>query len=106
MTSRDAGSVTLELVDGDGEEGFPGEVRVSVRYAVEGSELSISAMATTTAPTVLTMTNHAYWNLGGGGLIDQHELTIDADRFVEVDSTGIPTGSFGHVEDGPIPLLV
>ena len=72
-------SVTLELVSPDGDMGFPGEVTVAVTYSASGSTLRIEAEAVTDAPTVVSMTNHAYWNLDGaraGSNLDDHRLAL------------------------------
>ncbi|MEU3251663.1 aldose epimerase family protein [Streptomyces sp. NPDC006997] len=90
-------AVRLSRVSPDGEEGFPGRVEVSAVYALEESgALRIDYEAVTDAPTVLALTNHSYWNLGGvdGGpeSTTGHELRIDASRYTPVDADLIPTG--------------
>jgi aldose 1-epimerase len=79
----------------DGEEGFPGTVDVEVTYVLtDASELRIDYRATTDRPTVLNLTNHAYWNLAGagGGDVGSHELTLFASRMTPVDGALLPTG--------------
>lgn len=92
-------SVELTLVSPDGDMGFPGELTARFTYALEGSTLRIRHTATTTKPTVVNLTNHAYFNLGGesSGTILDHIVTLAADRFVPVDATLIPTGQFAPV---------
>ena len=85
-------SVTLEIVSADRDQGFPGQLTARVTYSVEGTALRFEATASTTAPTVVSLTNHAYWNLAGGGSIDRHRLQVTADFVVETDDAMIPTG--------------
>jgi len=87
------GCVSLELrrTSADGEMGFPGEMKVSVRYTLEpGQVWRIDYEARTTRPTLCNLTSHAYFNLAGGGSALDHELTLPASRYTEVDETGIP----------------
>ena len=94
VTDHRADSVRMELVSPHGDMGFPGEVTVAVTYSVSGSTLRIGAEAVTDAPTVVSMTNHAYWNLDGGRAgsnLDHHRLALA--------SPGYPTpadGAIGH----------
>ena len=91
--------VTFGLVSPDGDQGFPGELAASVRYAVSPGEVRLDYRATTDAPTVLNLTNHTYFNLEGEGAwtVDGHLLTIEADRFVPVDESSLPTGGTAPV---------
>ncbi|KQW48943.1 hypothetical protein ASC77_09505 [Nocardioides sp. Root1257] len=95
--------VVLALVSPDGDQGFPGEVRVLVRYQVSGDRVRIEMEATTDAPTVLNLTNHAYFNLDGegDGTVDDHLLMVAADEFTPVDATGIPLGGHAPVAGTP-----
>ena len=88
-----------------GDEGYPGELQVSVVYMLdEESRLTIGYEAATDAATPVNLTNHTYWNLAGagGGDILRHQLSLVADRFLPVDSDLIPTGELSSVEGGPM----
>ncbi|WP_189599065.1 aldose epimerase family protein [Streptomyces lateritius] len=87
------GGVRLSRVSPEGEEGFPGRLEVSATYTLdEDGALRIAYRALTDAPTVVALTNHAYWDLGG-----EHELRVTAGYFTPKDGTGIPTGEIAPV---------
>lgn len=92
--------ITLGLHAHDGEAGFPGELRVTVRYQLlPGWRLAIDYDATCTTPTLINLANHAYFNLDGDGQsILQHELQLDADRYTPLTNAMIPTGEISAVE--------
>jgi aldose 1-epimerase len=107
MWERDepgAESVTLRRRSPDGENGFPGTLQVSVTYAVDGDQLRIEHEARTDAPTVVNLTNHAYWNLAGGGSVEDHEVSLTAWQFLPVDEHLIPSGPPVAVADTPFDL--
>lgn len=82
----------LEYLSADGEEGYPGNLRAKVTYALIGNELRINYEATTDRATIVNLTNHSYFNLAGVGDILGHELTVNADAFTPVTEDLIPTG--------------
>jgi aldose 1-epimerase len=85
-------------VSHDGDQGFPGELHVSVRYVVgPGDTVTIHYRATTTKPTVINLTNHAYFRFGDDP-IDEHTVELNASRYVETDEDLIPTGEIASVE--------
>ncbi len=77
----------------DGDQGFPGTLDATVRYSVRGDTLAIDYAAVTDAPTVVNLTNHAYFNLDGAGTILDHRIAIPATHFVPVDEKLIPRGA-------------
>lgn len=88
----------------DGEEGYPGNLNVSVTYGwSEDNELSIVYEASSDADTVFSVTSHGYYNLDGQGsnTVLDHELRIDADNMTEMDETQIPTGNIIPVDGTP-----
>lgn len=102
--SEGAAGVEFTLVSPDGDEGYPGELTAVVTYSINAAnELSIDYKATTTKPTVVNLTNHCYWNLGGAGSGDVlgHLLEVAADQYLPVNETSIPTGKLLDVADTP-----
>lgn len=97
-------SIVLQYVSPDGEENYPGTLKVKITYILkkEGA-LSIHYEAETDKTTIINLTNHAYYNLGGfeAGAIDNHKLWIDADKINSVDSELIPDGKLIDVENTP-----
>ena len=93
--------VELSHVSADGHAGYPGTLSVKVRYELNNdNELRLEYTAQTDKPTVLNVTNHAYWNLAGAGSgnVLEHELLLNADRYLPPDPLNIPTGEQRPVE--------
>jgi aldose 1-epimerase len=97
--------LVLSYLSMDGEEGYPGNLRVTVTYSLNNdNELKIKYLAGTDAPTVLNLTHHSYFNLNGEGNGDimDHILYINADRFTAINDELIPTGELKEVAGGPM----
>lgn len=103
--SPDAVGVVLTYRSVDGEEGYPGNLDVMVKYLLttEG-ELSFQVEAVTDAPTPINVVQHTYWNLTGDSknTILNHELQLMADEFLPTDAGLIPTGELAPVKDTPM----
>ncbi|MFV3126066.1 aldose epimerase family protein [Niveispirillum sp. KHB5.9] len=104
LVSHSATEALFTCRSADGEEGFPGTLDINARYTLgDDNSLTVTLEAATDAPTVVNLTNHAYFNLGGavaGGDILGHELTIAAGRYTPVDANLIPTGELRAVAGG------
>jgi aldose 1-epimerase len=97
-------SLTLKYLSKDGEEGYPGNLNVTVIYTLTNDdELKIEYNAETDKATPVNLTNHSYFNLSGdvSNTILNHRLMIDADNYTPVDSTLIPTGEIKSVKESP-----
>lgn len=97
--------VRFTYVSADGEEGYPGQLRVTADYIwSENDILDLYLRAVTDKDTVVNLTNHCYWNLRGAqsGSVLDHELTLNASRWLPTDSTLIPTGELAPVAGTPM----
>ncbi|MCK9638975.1 MAG: galactose mutarotase [Prolixibacteraceae bacterium] len=104
VVQKSDGELNLKLVSPDMDEGFPGELIVSMIYRLTNkNELIIQYEAKSDKPTIINLTNHSYFNLhgAGNGTILDHQLTLNADFFTPIDSTLIPTGEIRTVNDTP-----
>jgi aldose 1-epimerase len=98
-----AGAVRFTYTSAAGEEGFPGKMTVTVTYTLtEEDELRLEYEATTDQPTVVNLTNHAYFNLAGRGDVLGHELRLHASRYTVPDRDLIPTGEIAPVKSTPL----
>ncbi|KAL5008053.1 hypothetical protein ScPMuIL_013634 [Solemya velum] len=94
-------------VSPDGEEGFPGELTVTVTFQLtDDNELVLNFDATTTKDTPINLTNHSYFNLAGQGTpdISGHIVTLNADSYLPVDENNVPTGEIASVEGTKMDL--
>ena len=99
--SEDDTTLHLTYYSKAGEEGYPGNLTAFVDYTLRDDELHIDYRATTDRDTIVTLTNHSYFNLRGAGTILDHELTLNADHFTPVYEDLIPTGEIKAVEGTP-----
>jgi aldose 1-epimerase len=105
VQGKDFVGVKLTHVSPDGDEGYPGNLTATVVYSLNnGNELKMDYTAATDKATPVNLTNHTYWNLGGrakGGILDEL-MTINADHYLPVDDTLIPTGEVAAVKGTPM----
>jgi aldose 1-epimerase len=104
LAENEAG-VRLEYTSPEGEEGYPGNLRITVDYILtHDNQLRIDYLAESDAPTPVNLTHHGYFNLNGqgeGAILD-HDLYLNADRYTEVDEALIPTGKLPSVSGTPM----
>jgi aldose 1-epimerase len=104
ILERSEHSVKLGYVSPDGEEGYPGQLEARVTYSLEGNALVIVSEAWCDRPTIVNLTNHSFFNLGGEasaeGILD-HVLTLESDNYLPVDASAIPLGFEAAVKATP-----
>jgi len=103
VVSRSRSSVEMSYVSKHMEEGFPGELTVTITYTLDGGGLIIKYLAASDEDTVVNLTHHSYFNLNGegSGSILGHQLQINADSFTPVNEEVIPTGGLTQVASSP-----
>ena len=104
-TLDDETGVRFRHTSADGDEGFPGELEVAATYRLDDdNQLHIEFEATTNKPTHVNLTNHCYWNLAGAGsgLVLDHRLQVNGDRYIAVNEGLIRTGEMPSVADTPM----
>lgn len=102
IETPEGAGVCFTLTSPDGDQGFPGEVQTSITYVwTSGNRLIVEFGATTTRPTPISLSLHAYWNLSGQAsvrTIGDHFLTLHAERFLPINAEMIPTGALVAVK--------
>ncbi|MFT3988286.1 aldose epimerase family protein [Aestuariivirga sp.] len=91
-------SVRFSLTSADGDQGYPGKLDVTATYAIEDNVLSADFEARTDKPTIINLTNHAYWNMAGKGSGLAQAAVIDAHSYLPLDSLKLPTGEVKLVD--------
>lgn len=89
--SAEGGAVRFSHHSPDGDEGYPGALTATVTFNLHAdNRLTLSYTAESDAPTIISLTNHVYWNLAGSGSVVDHELQLHAEQFVMSDNACIP----------------
>lgn len=102
IKGRNYSGVKFTRVSADGEQGFPGKVRIEVSYLLDrNNNLTCYYTAETDKATPINITNHAYFNLAGNGTVENHTVQMNSSKFLEVNNKLIPTGNFTDVEGTP-----
>jgi aldose 1-epimerase len=106
FTRKGAAGIRWSYTSRDGEEGYPGTLKITAEYTLtEANQLSFEYWAVTDKPTPVNLTNHAYWNLAGAGAgtgtVLEQELMLDCPFYIPVDSSLMPTGEVLSVKGTP-----
>ncbi len=102
FTGESSVGITLKYLSVDGDQGYPGNLDVTVVYELTNeNEILVKFHAVTDKATPINLTQHAYFNLAGEGDVLGHQMMINADRFTAVDATSIPTGELPLVAGTP-----
>ncbi|WP_129774866.1 aldose epimerase family protein [Peristeroidobacter soli] len=98
--------IVLRYISPDGEGGYPGTLAVTATYELTPDALSVTVDATTDRPTPVSFTVHPYFNLTGdpSSNVEDHQVAINADRFLPIDPSGIPEGAPRQVAGTPFDL--
>ena len=102
-------SIEFSYLSKDGEEGYPGNLKVRVKYTItEDNELKIEYFAISDMDTIINLTNHSYFNLSGqgSGNVLKHKIMINSDKFTVNDKYSIPTGEIAEVNNTPMDFRV
>lgn len=105
LQHKDSHSVTLSYLSPDGENGFPGNLKVTLTYRLtDDNALDLTYEATTDAPTVLNLSHHSFFNISGDFTqsVENQQLWVDADRFTPYDDQKCVTGEYRPVTDTPL----
>lgn len=105
----DASAVALSYLSPDGENGFPGNLKVTLTYRLtDDNALDLTYEAVTDAPTVLNLSHHSFFNISGNFLqrVESQQLWVDADRFTPYDDKKCVTGEYLSVADTPMDFRV
>jgi len=108
VKSASENALTLTLFSPDGQEGYPGDLSVQVTYTLTEEGLTIDYEARSSRDTVCSLTNHAYFNLGGhdSGVVSGQRIQLLADAYTPADAHSIPTGGVSPVDGTPMDLRV
>ena len=86
----------------DGEQGFPGNLKISITYLLDvNNNIILNYQAESDASTPINITNHSYFNLAGFGTVENHILKLNSTKYLDIDNNLVPTGKFIDVQDTP-----
>ena len=105
LTDAEENSLTFSLFSPDGEEGYPGNFNLSVKYTFKNALLLIEYMAKTDKTCPVNVTNHSYFNLDGKGTILNHKLQLNSHYYIEVNDDVLANGKVTAVEGTPFDFL-